>query len=432
MSNKVANMSDYKKNKKKRLTIEVLTNLILEEVLNSRSLFVYEIEKGILLPCFYDQETLEVDLCQGEHVRSFIKNLSEELYEEHKDTYSNPDMFSLTSSNTTSVYHTIMLSLKLRRFEKIREYAFKSEDVFTFCRIPFDPCKEIQPTPTWDDLLSSFSNTEGLKAWVGSLFYSDSDRSQYLWLYGKGRNGKSTMARVISKLLGRFVASVNAPEGESARKHFTCSLLGKRLAVFDDFKIGKGADNFMRSGLFKSITGGYKVPVEKKFQMAYDTELNCKFLFTANSKPKVSMEISDQRRLIFCEAAQRDIVHNPQFEPMLVKELPEFISNCMLIYKATCPNNEPIKCDMEQATKVAEEYTEYEEAFINDHYLINKDKYVTVSEFVSVLARSGSKIGKSSLYDYLEGIGIVRTTLKEAGIMKKVLKGLALKYSYNI
>jgi hypothetical protein len=430
MSNKVVDFSGKKATKLKKLTLEVLTNMVISKLEEEEDTIIYEIEKGILMPCAVDKATNQVTIIQGKHLVSYIKTLSEGLHEELKGEYYNADFCYITGSTAQSITATAIIAIRLRHHKRIKNFAFKSDKNLTFCRIPFDPCKEVQPTPTWDDLLSAFTNTEGLKAWIGSLFYEDSDRSQYLWLYGKGKNGKSTMARVISSLLGKFVASVNAPEGESARKHFTSYLLGKRLAVFDDFKICKGADNFMRSGLLKNITGGYRVPVEKKFQDAYDTELNCKFLFTSNIKPKISKDPSDQRRIVYCEAKQRNFVVDTDFEPRLGRELPQFISNCMLIYKAACPDNRPIIYDQTESIKLADEFFEYEDAFIHDHFLINKEKYVTVSEFVSVLTRSGSRLSKSSLYDYLEGIGIEKSVVMELGIKKRVLKGLALKYIF--
>jgi hypothetical protein len=107
-----------------------------------------------------------------------------------------------------------------------------------------------------------------------------------------------------------------------------------------------GNFKFPSAGLFKTLTGGDPITIEKKGQQAYTALLNCKFLFTSNELPSLSSEKSDKRRAIFCRMADGDrVVWSADFEDRLWAEGGAFLWHCLERYRALCPNHGPIPVD---------------------------------------------------------------------------------------
>ena len=167
-----------------------------------------------------------------------------------------------------------------------------------FTRLPWHAADDI--TPTWDLIISRMSNADAFTAWVGSLFDETSYQQQYVWLHGKGNEGKGCINRFLMRVFGpAYCAKQPKERGD---KFWTHDLLGKRLVVFPDCNDSA----FVASGLFKSMTGGDPIPVEAKGEMAYTTRLAAKYLIISNERPDLSSETADRRRIIYCEMTGRD------------------------------------------------------------------------------------------------------------------------------
>jgi phage/plasmid-associated DNA primase len=304
--------------------------------------------------------------------------------------------------------------------EKVKPFAFKSDPELTFCRIPFDPIPEAGMPERWANFLKNFTNVNAICMWVGSLFFEHSDRSQYLWLYGKGGNGKSTMARVISKLLGDFVRFEQAPAKDD--KYWSAGLQNKRLIVIDDCN----NYGFVKTGLFKSLTGSSKVRVEDKFCKAFDTDLDCKFLFTSNELPMVSDDVADQRRIIFASALNNQVFdYDPSFESGLAESLPGFVSYCMDLYSLNCHDGRPVPTDNKEALQLAEIFDEEVSAWLENVGEFKTECFTPVAEFRSVLSQT--RLNPRHVYKYLENQGVVRVVHKFGEKPAKALKGFNLK-----
>lgn len=422
----------------KKITRPQARLLILKYLKNEIDLFIYQIELGVYIPilkkeCDFDDddEAYYAQQITMAHLKTLIQNASMDLYDRYKGECENVEAFLLNGTDLGAIAQLVLHGDLFKFDGVIHDFEFKSEGGLTFCRLPFDPAAEVVETPTWDILLSNFSNTDALKAWVGSLFMRDSDRSQYLWLYGSGGNGKSTMARVLGEVLERFVVFVNAPEGESARKHFSSQLKHKRLAVFDDFKFCSRADNFLRSGLFKSITGGTKVQIERKYENPFDTKINCKFLFTSNVKPSLSGDMADQRRIIYCEA--QDLMqaraHDPSFYKKLKREVYDFISNCILKYHEFCPQGGPIPVDADIGKGLADEAYDNEQAFFDTSFVFDSEQCVVSSSLQIAFVDSPFKtiITLRGFKEFLRHNGCKSSTRYIDGKKTRVWIGLRCK-----
>ena len=189
------------------------------------------------------------------------------------------------------------------------------------------PLEDQSCPPMFAEILSRCSNADAVAMWVGSLFHPNSDRSQYLWLYGDGRNSKGSFARVLKKVFGRAFRSETPPN--DGDRFWTSGLVNVRLATFFDCnKVG-----FPRTGLFKSLTGGDPIRIERKGKDSYTAELETKFLFLSNDKPMLSGQLADTRRAIYCEFAETDIDPDPLYEDKLWREREQFFRYCYRRYE---------------------------------------------------------------------------------------------------
>lgn len=209
-----------------------------------------------------------------------------------------------------------------------KTFVWPGEKELAFTRLPW-LAKE-GPCPTWDNLLGRMSNAEAFKQWVGSLFDEKSYLQQYVWLYGKGNDGKGSINRFLSKVFGPAYCSKQPKE--RGDKNWTHELLGKRVVVFPDCN----DQVFITSGVFKSLTGGDPIGVEAKFEMSFCTRLNCKFLVLSNEQPMLSSEKADRRRIIYCELPSVD-ESGDEFELKLWEEGGAFLGKCLQAYGQLAP-----------------------------------------------------------------------------------------------
>lgn len=217
----------------------------------------------------------------------------------------------------------------------IHPVAQKSTPGYTWRRLPwdFDDSPEA-PTPTFDEMMARTGNSAALMAWIGGLFVDDSDRQQYVYLHGQGRNGKGRLADFLARVFGPAYRS-EFIQGKP-NNFWTSGLMGSRLVVFPDFE----APDFPNSGFFKSLTGGDRQRVEMKGKQAFTTELHCKFMLLANDPPNLSESVANRRRAIYCDMEAipegMALVSTKAYGARLWAEGPAWLARCVAMYhKAT-------------------------------------------------------------------------------------------------
>lgn len=205
-------------------------------------------------------------------------------------------------------------------------FSWPGESGLSFTRLPWHPV--VGTTPTWDLFLNNMSNVGAFKIWVGSLFDMASYAQQYVWIRGGGSDGKGALNRFMSKVFGPAYV-VKYPPSKEAR-FWTGNLIGKRLVVFPDCN----DQNFITSSLFKSLVGADPVSIEEKNGPEYTTCLKAKYLVLSNNPPEISSEVSDKRRIIYCEMTAGDAAPDSTYEEKLWEEGGAFLGNCIAAYKA--------------------------------------------------------------------------------------------------
>lgn len=263
----------------------------------------------------------------------------------------------------------------------------KSEKGLTWHKFPWDLTSGA--TPIFDEMMSRVSNSERLMAYIGSGFDSASDRQQYAWLYGEGKNGKGALLRVIKKAWGNLAKNELPLVGN---QFWTSGFEFSRWVLFDD------CDNalFITKGLFKSLTGGSEVRVENKGKDSRDAELMCKIIIASNDRPSLTGKTADVRRAIYCEflPIPSDQEFAGDYEAALWAEAPHFFFKCWQKYQMLQINGGKIPIDRESLDEIVSSQNEtYRTIFETTFAPVDKaerDKaYVDPIYLISMLKYSG-------------------------------------------
>jgi len=261
----------------------------------------------------------------------------------------------------------------------------RSDKGLCFHRLEFDIDKngffEQHKHPLFTEFLNRCSNAEALMAFIGSLFFDNADRQQYLWVYGMGQNGKSSLLRFLGRLLGPASAAKVTPSKED--KFWTHGLLGKRLVQFPDCSDGR----YPSSQFFKMLSGNDAVPVEEKGKMAVNAQLNCKFIFASNDKPEISGQKSDLRRAIFCEVDPIATNPDPKYDTNLWAEAPYIAGTCVTTYDRLCgiKGNIPIPVDEADIKLLADENACEWELLFNEFFEVEKGTWFSGATLAKIM-----------------------------------------------
>lgn len=247
----------------------------------------------------------------------------------------------------------------------IKDVRWKSEPGLCFRRLPWD--QEWDPsgqkTQTFEEFLSRCSNAEAIIQWVGSLFFEEADRQQYLWLHGGGADGKSAFMEFLAEALGP------AAHSETIAKHgtnqfWTTGLLNRRLVYFADFN----HYGYPSTGEFKALSGGDRIRMEPKGKAPYSAKLRAKFAFLSNKRPTLSSSESDKRRIIYSEVKNNGVEMDPDYPRRLWEEGGYFLSYCISRYQEKCPRHQAIEVEREEISSWIEELEQDYQGFFDEAF----------------------------------------------------------------
>jgi len=275
-------------------------------------------------------------------------------------------------------------------------------------------------TPKYCEIMHRMSDHKVFMAWVGSLFDPDSQRQQYVWIYGGGGNGKSALIRAIMNYLGPVAANENPPTKDA--KHWSVGLRNKRLVTFADCN----NTSFITSGEFKSLTGEDGVRMEPKGKPAYTEQIQAKFLVSSNDKPNISSSKADLRRVLFFKIGEITTDFGQEYEKALKAETHCFISTCWDVYQSmtkgnprhtfTCTNTEEIEAivsgnELEMET-FASEYINVVRYPSDQDIKDSERSYIRPKTMIELMNKAGfrSNYERKKLIQYLE---------REHGVIKK-------------
>ncbi len=121
----------------------------------------------------------------------------------------------------------------------------------------------------------------------GYLLGTDTDQQKIPLLVGPKRSGKGTIGRILTSLIGQS-ASVS-PTLASLESNFGLSpLIGKRVAIISDARLGGRADQQIIAERLLSISGEDSQTIDRKHISAWTGRLPTRFFIMSNELPRIA------------------------------------------------------------------------------------------------------------------------------------------------
>lgn len=283
--------------------------------------------------------------------------------------------------------------------------------------------------PCYSEFISRCSDKLAVSAFIGSILEEKSDRSQYLWFYGEGKNGKSALVRFFINTLGVNACSDCKVPVNNDKFWTGNNLVGKRLAIFDDIT----EYSFVKTGLFKSLTGNKWMNVERKFGKAGMEPIDAKFMFTSNDKPMNHGGMADLRRAICVNITPltNPNSEDPELDSKWLTEADAIYRACYFIYRSHCPNFGIIKANMDMLNDIVDDNNEHYEFIFDKNFVYTgkPEDFVKVTSVVDVLIyhRKYQNNG-AHFYSFLKNIyKIEKTRERVAGKQIRIIRGIKPK-----
>jgi len=184
--------------------------------------------------------------------------------------------------------------------QRVKEVGWNQKKVKAICYLSptllTHELKEDTGAGAWEEILERMDYREEFLAWVWVLFTGEKASSQVVWLYGTGNDGKSTISRVLSRILKNVSCSVNEFKNQFTHSKF----YRKRLACWNDSR----DLNVVDDAIIFQVTGGDKGDIEEKGKSSFQGEHNCMILATSNYYPKIDVNSpAHLRRILLIDLA---------------------------------------------------------------------------------------------------------------------------------
>ena len=162
--------------------------------------------------------------------------------------------------------------------------------------LPFD-YDAAAPTypPLWQDFLRQLwpGDDDGKRARLtlqemfGLMLTPDTRYQKIFMIVGPKRSGKGTIARVLTRMLGRD--NVANPTLSGLSSHFgLAALIDKRAAIISDARLGPRTDAYTVAERLLSISGEDALTIDRKYRDPWTGCLGVRFLILTNELPRIA------------------------------------------------------------------------------------------------------------------------------------------------
>lgn len=257
------------------------------------------------------------------------------------------------------------------------------EDDYCYRRLPFTYNSAAAFPAVFFELLDRLTNAAAFCSFIGSLFYEQSNRQQYVWIYGDGNNGKGSLSRFLHRVFNGAYAALAVPGRDGGARFWNNQLLNIRLGFFNECSSPK----FPTSAPFKTLTGNDPITVEKKGKDSITAKINTKFIFTSNERPVLSNETADHRRAIICELKTFVGDEDPNYDEKLWNEAQDILSYCCRMYADHAAKNghKSISVKAEDLLQYSAEEDDRFESIFSQEFVLSHGDYVSAQKFGHVM-----------------------------------------------
>lgn len=332
------------------------------------------------------------------------------------------------------------VSTRKKSLPEPKSIVFLSDPELAFGRLPFDPLSNtstIWPAtdfPILNASLGRMTNADAFCAWVGSLFFPDSNRKQAIWLWGQGDGGKSFWQDVLSFLVGGSHAVADLSASILKSDFWKTAVVGKNLVL-----IREAEAKFLKNGEFKGLLGDSSHQINPKGKDFFTVNLRCFALFASNERPSFPNDSGIKNRIISCKVEPIPEAEQLGRQILLEKiqpELQSFVSYCMSMYVANGPGKIKVQ-DHSDLQEAIEMYDSGYHSLFDKLFLLDPQSYILTVQYGDALeGEKISRLGKEArmFADFVkrEYDGQVIWDFKKiSGKTTRIIQGLALKDQYK-
>jgi hypothetical protein len=181
------------------------------------------------------------------------------------------------------------------------------------------------PTPNWDQFLARLDYPEVFCAWVWSIFEPKNNIRQVLWLRGAGNDGKSSVQKALTAVIGNDYC-YSMKNNDENQQWFQHNVFGKVLVNYADCKNPFLIDN----PNVKQLSGGDSTSIEGKGVNSFTGTVYSKILVTSNIRPLINPDAeAHTSRLIKIEVKAPEAgTKSADFQAGLEAEIYAFLHKC--------------------------------------------------------------------------------------------------------
>lgn len=321
--------------------------------------------------------------------------------------------FDLTGASSANLFKAAIAKIKTDKerqvVEEVKAISYEEDNVLAWVIVKKKKTPlSLTDLPEFKLFLEQTdeASARSIILWIGSLMDPESNRRQYLHLWGSGEEGKSTLTEALTKAFNGQTVNVTARQLQST--HFGTELEGKRLYMFND----ENNTSFFSSGPFKHITGDSSMDVNEKYQAVRSIKLTGKTIICSNAKMELTNSKADSSRAISIELTGKDKPHT--WKAGFLDKAVEMVLFCYQEYKKALilspelrqhlpSNKDNIKAAVERKlTAIIDIY--------NDNFCFEKGSLLKRSEvmevFMGCLQRERPAIIRKQVAEYLEVLEI--------------------------
>jgi hypothetical protein len=279
---------------------------------------------------------------------------------------------------TTQIIDDWALEQDVINYSDIKHIAFKEDDCYCFARLDFE-LKE-GPMPVWQEFLSRMTNSDAFCAFQYAKLENNIHLQQSIWLYGKGNDGKSSTTLFDKRIFKNAYGPATVDGLKDLFAYQT--LYNKRVIAFND----TNHTSFIRSGEYKKLSGGDPISVNRKYETPFTITMNALITFTSNYYPNISLEKSEQRRIILCEMVPRlNSETDINYVNKLYQERAAFYAYCKKKFIELGGYNGVILDNKDKIQEIGEDSIAEHETLFEELFIEDKDSFVTKKDLVKQL-----------------------------------------------
>jgi putative DNA primase/helicase len=207
------------------------------------------------------------------------------------------------------------------------------DHVSKYCTV--DPAEPGTPAPMWERFLDEITNNDKeyqkfLQKLFGYCLTADVSEEIFVFMYGGGGNGKGTLIRIISTIMGDYWGTVkkellvrNSPFPSNSDEYYKASIYGKRLITVQES--AKGAE--WSEDELKEMTGNDSKIVGRPIRGdPFEFNPVAKIIIIGNNKPSLA-EVLDAmlRRLKVCPFLFKPPIPDKALKTKLQAEAPQIL-----------------------------------------------------------------------------------------------------------